>query len=205
MNQANYTKKIWRSQITWASMGFLNLLGIIPDANSLNISPKLLVQNLENSSKIIAQSIQVPMKIEYGEGMYTLIVPNEDLSQSADGGELNFFDVHVAKMFEITHDDCQQMLRESGQDAGGRTWFYIAENGNFEIGNVDIRCSLAAEVVETHGLGKAEPIVVKNFVEFQGVHSETRYIPVLDITGSKVSQWKAFVENFSSSINNNNF
>lgn len=186
-------------------MGFLNLLGIIPEAISLNISPKLLVKNLEKSSQIIAQSTQVPMKIEYGEGMYTLIVPNEDLSQSADGGELNFFDIHVAKMFEITYDDCQQMLRESGQDAGGRTWFYLAENGNFEIGNIDIRCNLASEIVETYGLGEAEPIKVKNFVEFQGVNTETRSISVLDITGSKVSQWKAFVENFSSSINNNTF
>jgi serine/threonine-protein kinase len=199
-----HTINIWRSLLTFASIGFLNLAATIPHAIASHLSPQLLAQNLENSSQTIAQSTQVPMKIEFGEGIYNIIVDDEDLSQPAYGGELNFFDVHVAKMFEITYDDCQRMLSEYGRDAGGRTWYYTAEKGNFEIGNVDIRCTMAYEVVETYGLGKPEPTDVKNFVEHQGVHTETRSIPVLDITGSKVSQWKEFVENFSSSINNNN-
>ncbi|MGB3401949.1 MAG: hypothetical protein WBA77_04600 [Microcoleaceae cyanobacterium] len=203
MNQVNH-KLLWRSLSTFISIGFLNLSGIIPHALAepcvssiaLSISPKVFAQNIDNPTPTVAPSTQVPMRLEFGEGMYTMIVPNEDLSQPAYGGQLSFYDVHLAKMFEMTYDDCQQMQREYGMDAGSRTWYYIAEKDNFEIGNVNISCSLAYEVVETYGLGKAEPTDVKNFVEFQGVHTETRYIPVLDITGSKVSQWKDFISMF---------
>jgi serine/threonine-protein kinase len=174
----------WRSLFTVPILGLINLFGI--------------TLYLENSSQAIAQSTEVPMTLEFGEGMYTMTVPNQDTTQSAYGGQLRLYDVHVAKMFEMTYDDCQQMQRQYGQDAGGRNWFYQAGNGSINMGEFYISCNLANQIVETYGLGQSEPTVVKNFVEHTGVNTETRSIPILDITGSKVSQWINFVQGFKS-------
>ena len=187
---------VWRSLLTCASIGILNLFGVPPLDIALSQSTKLLSQNPEKYSQIASRSTIVPMRLEYGEGMYTMIVPNPEITQSAYGGQLSLYEVHIAKMIEITYDDCQQMQRQYGTDAGGRTWFYQTENGSINIKDFNISCSFASEIVETYGLGKAEPTVIKNFVEFQGVNTETRSIPILDITGSKVSQWKDFVWGF---------
>ena len=167
-----------------------------PSGIPVNIYSELLSQHLGNSSQIIAQSTEVPMTLEFGEGMYTMTVPNRDTTQSAYGGQLSLYDVHIAKMFEITYDDCQQMQRQYGRDAGGRSWFYKAGNGNIDMGEFYMSCNLADQIVDTYGLGQPEQTVVKNFVEFSGVNTETRSIPILDITGSKVSQWINFVQGF---------
>ena len=185
-----------RPLLTFPIIGIINLSGVIQLNIPLSLSAELLSQNHENSAQMVSQSTEVPMRLEFGEGMYTLIVPNQDLSQSAYGEKLSFYDVHIAKMFEMTYDDCQQMQREYGRDAGGRTWFYQALNGRIDRGYFYISCRLAYDIVDTYGLGKAERTVVKNFVEFQGVYTETRSIPVLDITGSKVPQWIDFVRGF---------
>ncbi len=144
------------------------------------------------------------MRLEYGEGMYTMTVPNQDLTQSAYGGELSFYDVHIAKMIEITYDDCQQMQRQYGRDAGSRTWLYKPGNGDDSITPeiFYISCSLADEIVDNYGLGKAEKKVVKSFVENQAAgHTETRSIQTLNITGSKVPQWINFVDVFKQDDN----
>ncbi|MGB3534320.1 MAG: hypothetical protein WBA13_12490 [Microcoleaceae cyanobacterium] len=195
MTQARHNP-VLLSLLTFASIGILNLFGL-PKLNvALSQSTELLSQNFDNSAQPVYRSTIVPMRLESGEGMYTMIVPNSDITQSAYGGELSLYDVHIAKMIEVTYDTCQQMKRERGMDAGSRTWFYQTENGSINIENLNISCSFAEQIVETYGLGKPEPTVVKNFVEFQGVNTETRLIPILDITGSKVPQWINFASGF---------
>jgi serine/threonine-protein kinase len=68
-----------------------------------------------------------------------------------------------------------------------------------------ITCNLASEIVETYGLGKAEETLVEAFVDNHPTrHIRTRSIPILDITGSKVSQWQDFVETFKIQQSNRN-
>jgi hypothetical protein len=62
-----------------------------------------------------------------------------------------------------------------------------------------ITCNLASEIVETYGLGKAEETLVEAFVDHHPTRSiRTDLIPILDITGSKISQWQDFVDAFES-------
>jgi serine/threonine-protein kinase len=58
---------------------------------------------------------EVPLTIQAGgtEGtdgfaLLSITVPNRDTTRSAYGGQLRFYDVHVAKMFEVTDFLCQR-------------------------------------------------------------------------------------------------
>lgn len=108
-------------------------------------------------------------------------VPDKDTTISADGGELRRYDVHIAKMFEVTHYLCQnkhkpnllnwlnekdvsvfkKLKRLDASLKGKRTdegfsWNYEAANGNVFMGRFSISCDLAQTVVSAYGLGKAE-------------------------------------------------
>lgn len=71
----------------------------------------------------------LPMRIYTSEGVYELTVPDTQTTQSAYGSKLRRYDVHIAKMFEVTYRDCL----EFGGDAGGRGWYYYAGNGSIAI------------------------------------------------------------------------
>ena len=201
-----YPKNFQRLLLTFPIIGLLNLLGV-PRLNVLpSLSTELLSQNYENSTQMVSQSTEVPMQLEFvvEQEMYIMTVPNRDLSQSAYGGQLRFYDVHIAKMFEMTYDDCQRIQRRFPQGIDGMSWLYKPGNGDDSITPefFYISCSLADEIVETYGLGKAEQTVVESFVENQAaVHTETRSIQTLNITGSKVPQWIDFVDVFNQDDN----
>ena len=189
-----------RLLLTVPMIGLLNVFGIslrhetTETARTVGLSTELLSQN----QQIVSRSTAVPMTLELvvEQEMYIMTVPNRELSQSAYGGKLSFSDVHIAKMFEITYDDCQQIQRRLPQGIKGRQWLYKPGNGDDSIPTeyFYITCRLASEIVETYGLGKAEETVVEAFVEHHPTSSRRmRSIPILDITGSKVSQWKDFV------------
>ncbi|MCC3508930.1 MAG: hypothetical protein JGK29_07300 [Microcoleus sp. PH2017_17_BER_D_A] len=121
----------------------------------------------------IAQT-KVPMRLQHGEGTYTLTVSETDTTKSACGGQLRLYDVHIAKMFEVTYADCQEIPR-----AGFRDWEYRAGNGRISMGTFRITCQLAGDIANA-----GRPI------------SRTRSIPILDITGNKVDRWLNFVQSF---------
>jgi hypothetical protein len=87
-----------------------------------------------------------------------LTVPDQDTTLSAYGGELRRYDVHIAKMFEVTHYLCQQNIAR--RTLKGFDWSYEAANGNVYMGNFHISCRLALEVVTAYGLKRLEETVL---------------------------------------------
>jgi hypothetical protein len=135
---------------------------------------------------------QLPMRLQHGEGTYTITVPETNTTKSAFGGQLRFYDLHIAKMFEVTYSDCQEI-----PGAGLRIWDYYAGNGKISMGSFRITCQLAGEIAKTYGLGKAERTAIEYSQEEAGPPvSRTRAIPTLNITGNKVDRWMNFVQRF---------
>ena len=115
----------------------------------------------------------------------TFIVPDQDTSVSAYGGALTRYDVHIAKMIEITHFQwCQK--RENYQ---GVYYNYDADNGKVFMGKFYISCAMAKEAVKTFGVGRPEPTVI-----YDRDHPSTVSIPVLDLNGRKIAQFQQLVK-----------
>lgn len=140
----------------------------------------------------VQASTALPMTIRSAEETYALTVPDTDTTRSASGGKLRVYDVHVAKMFEVTHHLC-----EMGRISGDTTWSYMARNGNINMGRFRISCRHASEVTAAYGLGKMEATAIF-FSGAEGGESTRRSggIPTLNITGAKIDRWMNFTRNF---------
>lgn len=137
-------------------------------------------------------STALPMRLLFDEGMMQMVVPDTDTTQSAYGGTLRVYDVHIAKMFEVTNAWCQ-----AGTVGGGISWTYWAGDGSIEMGQFSVSCQLAADVAIAYGLGNDEQTVIhRSGGEGYAGRSETWNIPILNITGGKVDRWMSFVEQF---------
>lgn len=113
-------------------------------------------------------------------------VPDKNTTVSAGGG-LRRYDAHIAKMFEITHHECQ----DSYFNYQGISWGYEADNGNINMGIFNITCRLARDIAQAYGLGKTKPTNIFYYRAENVVN-----IPTLNITGDKVNKWLNFVQNF---------
>ena len=133
----------------------------------------------------------LPMSIETGEGMFVLTVPDNNTTRSAYGGRLRVYDVHIAKMFEVTYSMCQ-----SGAIGGSTSWTYLAGNGSSDMGTFNISCNLASDIAIAYGLGKPERTIVQRTTEGYGTRIEVRSVPILAITGGKVNKWMSFTQRF---------
>lgn len=114
-----------------------------------------------------------------------LIVPDTDTTLSAYGGRLRRYDVHMAKMFELTIQMCR------GSRNGDVFWTYKAGNGNIDMGNFRITCALADDVKIAYGLGRTERTVVRTERGATAIE-----VPILRIGEEKIDRWMNFVENF---------
>ena len=116
-------------------------------------------------------------------------------AKSAGTRKLRLYDIHIAKMFEISHFLCDRDRTSEGYD-----WSYEAENGNIEMGRFKISCNLARSTAATYGLGKPKTTVIRrNFNLKNGRPSiavEKYAIPTLNIAKNRVVQWKTFVQTF---------
>ncbi|MBW4582340.1 MAG: hypothetical protein KME42_22460 [Tildeniella nuda ZEHNDER 1965/U140] len=124
------------------------------------------------------------------------VVPDQDTATSAYGGELRRYDIHVAKMFEVTHHFCQQ-----DENLYGIDWFYEAAGGTVNMGRFKVTCSRAYYVMKTFGLDRLEETTVQRETlnEKDGfLTSEPKLlaVPVLNLTGKNISQWMDFVQQF---------
>lgn len=142
----------------------------------------------------IAQSTAVPItRIVFpSPGQETrvanFVVPDRNPRQtSAYGGQLSRYDVHIAKMFEITHHECRESS-SSGQPLDIIIWRYYAGGGDIKMGAYGINCQEARRVANRYGLGQPEPTRITYYRVTPTVN-----IPILDITGSKVGQWQSFI------------
>jgi hypothetical protein len=115
-----------------------------------------------------------------------LRTPVADTTESFSGGTLRVYDVHIAKMVEITHYQCNNT--RSRRD---RTWFYHANDIN--MGQFRISCDLAKDLAIAYGMDKAEPTAIF-MAEIE--EPSTKLIPTLNITGGKVKTWMKFTQNF---------
>ncbi|MEA5521417.1 hypothetical protein [Limnoraphis robusta] len=112
-------------------------------------------------------------------------VPDSDpYSTSAYGGKLTRYDVHIAKMFEITRHECSKEYF----DWRGISWEYSIDNGQREVGTLTISCQQAYQVANAYSLGQTESTEILYYKA-----RNTVSIPILDITGDKVDRWKSFV------------
>jgi len=119
--------------------------------------------------------------------VWVLRTPVSDTTQSFDGGNLRVYDVHIAKMVEVTHQECK--TTPSRED---RTWRYLANNDEW-MGEFRISCQLANDLAIAYGMGKPEMTAI-----FMAEVDEpsTTAIPTLNITGGKVQTWMQFTQNF---------
>jgi hypothetical protein len=123
------------------------------------------------------------------------IVPDRNTARSASSRKLRLYDVHIAKMFEIS-----RFLCDRDRAAEGYNWSYEAENGNIDMGRFKISCNLAQSTATTYGLGKLENTVIRrNFDLKNGRPSlavEKYAIPTLNVAKNRVVQWRNFVQKF---------
>jgi hypothetical protein len=126
-----------------------------------------------------------------------LTVPDVDTTISAYGGLLRRYDVHIAKMFEVSHFFCKQNPNLEGLD-----WTYDAANGNIYMGNFKISCALASDIANAYDLNRLEPTTI-SFVDIQpdqsrdNPYSRDYLVPVLNIsTNRKILRWRNYVQIF---------
>ncbi|MEG4037750.1 hypothetical protein QUA03_28565 [Microcoleus sp. S36b_A4] len=144
------------------------------------------------ASQPLTSSTALPVKLGFDEGFGSIVVPESDTTASAYGGRLRQYDVHIAKMFEVTHFMCQQENLTPGI-----TWNYEAGGGTINMGSFVITCRLANQIASAYGLGKSEPTNVTFSAGEVGRPAVRSFnIPILDITGDKLLRWVSFVQGF---------
>ncbi|WP_199296191.1 hypothetical protein [Trichocoleus sp. FACHB-591] len=161
----------------------------------LQVSRSLLKRYTASSQAPVSQGTELPMTISRAEEVLAITVPDQNTTRSAYGGKLRLYDVHIAKMFEITHFLCQ---RDSIR--GEQFWVYRAGGGSIDMGRFTISCSLSADIAAAYGLGKVERTDIRVSYEGGGGETQTYQVPILNITGGKVARWMSFTQKFRPSI-----
>ncbi|MEG4405582.1 hypothetical protein [Microcoleus sp. MON2_D5] len=123
------------------------------------------------------------------------IVPDRNTAKSAGSRKLRLYDVHIAKMFEISHFLCDRDRASEGYN-----WSYQAENGSIEMGRFKISCNLARSIAPAYGLGKPEITVIRRHFNLNNgrpsIAVEKYSIPTFNIAKNRVVQWRDFVQKF---------
>jgi hypothetical protein len=127
----------------------------------------------------IAQA-NIDMSVSNDEGYYFLTAPVDDTTVPAYGGRLRLYDVHIAKMFEMTHYYCKSASSERVLK-----WRYSANRTS--MGEFHISCDLASDIAVAYGLGKTE---------YTPTSGRPANVPTLNITGGKVDKWIRFTNTF---------
>ncbi len=120
------------------------------------------------------------------------VVPDRNpRNVSAYGQRLSRYDVHIAKMFEITDYQCLQEA-QAGRNLNRIFWRYYTDNRNSKVGAFEIHCQHARQIGSQYRfLSEKEPTDI-----FYYRAETTVNIPVLAITGAKVDQWLDFLNRF---------
>ena len=143
---------------------------------------------------------EILMPITYGEGLWSLDVPDADTTVSAYGGRLRLYDVHIAKMIEYTDYLCTSS-KAYGSRIKSYDWSYSADRRRTDIGSFIITCELAQSLASKYGLGEPEATTIINsesesFPPGRRMSPETRMVPILDIRGEEIDEWMNFTSNF---------
>lgn len=141
-----------------------------------------------NSTEVPITLIAFAPAIRGGEARGVFIVPDRDTTRSAYGGKLRRYDVHLAKMFEISNLYCNP-------DNGNWNrveWNYFADAGRINMGKFRLDCNEVRQVVAAYGLGRPESTTIY-YYGASGKPSLER-IPVLDLNGYKIDDFLNFVQ-----------
>ncbi|MEC4807093.1 MAG: hypothetical protein SAJ12_20970 [Jaaginema sp. PMC 1079.18] len=126
----------------------------------------------------------------YLSAMFT--VPDRDTTRNAGGG-LRRYDIHIAKMFEVTDWQCRNWRNSPipYQGEAGIVWIYEAANGEEWMGIFTIDCQEARRVMSSFTNGGNENT---NIFYFEARHRMA--IPTLRLTGSpeEAARWRRFVQ-----------
>jgi hypothetical protein len=135
----------------------------------------------------------LPMKISQAEELYMLTVPDTDTTKSAFGGKLTLYDIHIAKIHEVTDHLCQkyQMPLESSL-----TWDYSAGNGSINMGRFKLTCEEAFWAFSGLGhQGKPEKTVIHRSDE-SGRDQIVLMVPTLGLNKTTIDRWQTMVQRF---------
>lgn len=116
-----------------------------------------------------------------------LTVPDLNPAVATQNSPLRPYDRQVAKLFELTYLQCQ-----NNSQLQGMQWIYEAANGNVNLGQFQIRCQTAVELVSGYQLAERESTKITTEGREQ-VTTDQALIPTFDITGTKVQNWAKFV------------
>jgi serine/threonine-protein kinase len=171
-----------------AAGALVSVFSITQPANSYEAEPRRIYAQNSGTEFPITSITFVPT-VTAGQNRAVLIVPDRDTTQSANGGLLRRYDVHLAKMFELSNLYCAQ--------ANGYTesmeWHYFAGNGDINMGRFLIDCKLVRDIVNAYGLGRSERTRI---VYSATGTTTTRDVPVLNIVGGKIPKFVEFVRGF---------
>ncbi len=135
----------------------------------------------------------VPMEINriLETNRFTLTVPG-NTTESAYGGRLRLYDVHIAKMVEVTDYYCSK-----GQLNADRSvvWNYYANSGDTNMGTFKLSCGLSRDLAIAYGIGRLESTLMRETYRRRSGDLESVDIPSLNIKGGKVDSWLRFAGN----------
>lgn len=136
--------------------------------------------------------IAIKGQTQLGEDKYLIgkfVIPDRDNTQSAYGGKLRQYDVHLAKIFETTHYLCRQRIGSGKNTWHGISWLYLVNGGKARVGIFTIECLRSQGVVNRFGLAKPETTPMNFFGSKKAFE-----VPILSIFGSKIPEWQKFVQ-----------
>lgn len=128
-----------------------------------------------------------------GTAFASLSVPNRSNDRAFFNSELSLYDVHIAKMYEVTDALCQRRLTfPFNQPLQIFQWSYSASS--IPIGQLQISCREAEDVMNTYGRAfLSESTAIRRPLSPDAPpSSELLQIPTLNITGYQVPLWKSF-------------
>jgi serine/threonine-protein kinase len=120
-------------------------------------------------------------------------VPDRSNDRAFFNSELSLYDLHIAKMYEVTDALCDRRLTfPFSQNIQTFQWSYSANS--FPIGQLQISCREAEDVINTYGrafLSESTPIR-RPLSPDAPPSSEILQIPTLNLAGYQVPLWKSF-------------
>lgn len=122
-----------------------------------------------------------------GQARGIFIVPDRDTTQSAYGGKLSRYDVHISKMLEVANIYC------SSGNWNSVEWHYFAGDGDINMGQFVMSCNLVRDIHIAYGTGRPERTVIR-YGYGDDSATEEKYLPVLDLNGDKIPKFQNFVQ-----------
>ncbi|MBD1862893.1 MULTISPECIES: hypothetical protein [Trichocoleus] len=128
-----------------------------------------------------------------GTAFASLSVPDRGNDRAFSDSELSLYDLHIAKMYEVTDALCQRRFTfPFNQPIQVFQWSYSANS--IPIGQLQISCREAEDVANTYGRAfLSESTVIRRPLSADSSPSaEILQIPTLNLAGYQVPLWKSY-------------